>query len=112
MEAREEPGQRIFESSLDGRPEPIFRDLVAAALQDLGVAHHVRDQPIEVRARRLKARLHGQARLDPFRRGWDRARVKGFLGRVVSAQLQKSQGRIGRLASKPRQSGERCRMGI
>ena len=32
--------------------------------------------------------------------------------RVVSAQLQKSQGRIGRLASKPRQAGERCRMAI
>ena len=31
---------------------------------------------------------------------------------VVSAQLQKSQGRIGRLASKPRQAGERCRMAI
>ena len=31
---------------------------------------------------------------------------------VVSAQLQKSQGRIGRLVSKPRQAGERCRMAI
>ena len=60
----------------------------------------------------LTARDEEVDRVLSLEMGGDDCIVKPYSLRVVSAQLQKSQGRIGRLASKPRQAGERCRMAI
>ena len=62
----------------------------------------------------LRERLRTRAGRDPQPSAGiiDSQSVKTTGVGVVSAQLQKSQGRIGRLASKPRQAGERCRMAI